>query len=115
MALLDAPWKAIAVIILYIVIQQIETNILTPVVMEKQVSLLPAITLLSQIAFAVFFGILGLFLALPITVVAQVWIKEIIVKDILDTWQRESKNKSFNSRKLTNRKEKINHLEDIHN
>jgi predicted PurR-regulated permease PerM len=114
MALLDAPWKAVAVVILYLLIQQIETNILTPIVMEKQVSLLPAITLLSQIAFAVFFGVLGLFLALPITVVAQVWIKEIIVKDILDRWQVEQKDKSFYSHKLTNRKEKINQLEDTH-
>jgi len=87
MALLDAPWKALAVIVLYIVIQQIESNILTPIVMKKQVSLLPAFTLLSQVAFAVFFGVLGLFLALPITVVAQVWLKEILVKDILDRWQ----------------------------
>lgn len=86
MALLDAPWKGVAVIILYIVIQQVESNILTPIVMKKQVSLLPAFTLLAQVSFAVFFGILGLFLALPITVVAQVWIKEIIVKDILDRW-----------------------------
>ena len=90
MALLDAPWKALAVIILYIVIQQIESNILTPIVMKRQVSLLPAITLLSQVAFAVFFGVLGLFLALPITVVAQVWLKEILVKDILDRWQPNS-------------------------
>ncbi len=87
MALLDAPWKAVAVVILYIIIQQVEGNILTPIVMKRQVSLLPAITLLSQVAFAVFFGILGLFLALPITVVAQVWLKEIVVKDILDRWQ----------------------------
>ena len=87
MALLDTPWKAAAVVILYIVIQQVESNILTPIVMKRQVSLLPAITLLSQVAFAVFFGILGLFLALPITVVAQVWLKEIVVKDILDRWQ----------------------------
>ena len=87
MALLDAPWKALAVVVLYILIQQVESNILTPIVMEKQVSLLPAITLLAQIAFAVFFGILGLFLALPITVVAQVWLKEVLVRDILDRWQ----------------------------
>ncbi|MDJ0570608.1 MAG: AI-2E family transporter [Pleurocapsa sp. MO_192.B19] len=86
MALLDAPWKAAAVVILYIVIQQVESNILTPIVMKRQVSLLPAVTLLSQVSFAVFFGILGLFLALPITVVAQVWLKEILVKDILDRW-----------------------------
>ncbi len=99
MALLDAPWKALAVIILYIVIQQIESNVLTPIVMKRQVSLLPAVTLLSQVAFAIFFGILGLFLALPITVVAQVWLKEIIVKDILDRWQLNKEHNHFNSRK----------------
>jgi predicted PurR-regulated permease PerM len=108
-ALLDAPWKAVVVVILYIVIQQIETNILTPIVMEKQVSLLPAITLLSQIAFAILFGILGLFLALPITVVAQVWIQEILVKDILDRWQIEPKD---NSRKINNRSQKIDLLHE---
>ena len=67
--------------------------------MERQVSLLPAVTLLAQVAFAVFFGLLGLFLALPITVVAQVWLKEVLVKDILDRWQINDNNK-FNSRKL---------------
>ena len=100
MALLDAPWKALAVVILYILIQQVESNILTPIVMEKQVSLLPAVTLLSQVAFAVFFGILGLFLALPITVVAQVWIKEVLVKDILDRWQIDRDFNKLNSRNL---------------
>lgn len=108
MALLDTPWKALAVIILYILIQQIESNILTPVVMERQVSLLPAITLLSQVAFAVFFGVLGLFLALPITVVAQVWLKEIIVKDILDRWQPDNQNLNQKSRKLKATKNVIN-------
>ena len=101
MALLDAPWKALAVIVLYVVIQQVESNILTPIVMEKQVSLLPAITLLSQVAFAVFFGILGLFLALPITVVAQVWLKEILVRDVLDRWQAKPNSSGVNFRKLS--------------
>jgi predicted PurR-regulated permease PerM len=87
LALLDAPWKALAVVVLYIAIQQIESNILTPLVMERQVSLLPAITLLSQVAFAAFFGLLGLFLALPIVVVAQVWLKEVLVEDVLNQWQ----------------------------
>ncbi|MEL7418365.1 MAG: AI-2E family transporter, partial [Cyanobacteria bacterium J06555_3] len=100
MALLDAPWKALAVVILYVVIQQVESNVLTPIVMQKQVSLLPAITLLSQVAFAVFFGLLGLFLALPITVVAQVWLKEVLVKDILDRWQIEDDINRFNTRKV---------------
>ena len=109
MALLDAPWKAGAVIILYIAIQQLESNILTPMVMKKQVSLLPAVTLLAQVAFAVFFGFLGLFLALPITVVAQVWIKEVIVKDILDRWQINGDPNEFNSSR-TGKKSRVEHI-----
>jgi len=87
-ALLDAPWKSLAVLIFYVLIQQIEGNFLTPFVMEKQVSLLPAIALLSQIFFATFFGFLGLFLSLPLTIVGQVWFKEVVVKDILDPWNK---------------------------
>lgn len=108
LGLLDAPWKGLAVIILYIVIQQLESNVLTPIVMEKQVSLLPAVTLLSQVAFAVFFGILGLFLALPIVVIAQVWIKEIIVKDIMDRWQPDNFSFKQKSRKIRVVKSTIN-------
>ncbi|VEP12374.1 putative permease [Hyella patelloides LEGE 07179] len=85
-ALLDDPWKSFAVLILYTFIQQVESNLLTPLVMSQQVSLLPAITLLSQIFFATFFGFLGLLLALPLTVVGQVWVKEVLIKDILDRW-----------------------------
>lgn len=86
-ALLDAPWKAGAVVVLYFVIQQLEQYLLVPVVMQKQVALLPAVTLLSQVIFAIFFGFLGLFLAIPLVIVGQIWVREILVKDILDRWQ----------------------------
>ncbi len=91
LALIDAPWKALAVLILYILIQQAESNILTPLVMKKQVSLLPAVTLLAQASFAIFFGFIGLFLALPLTVVAQVWIEEVLIKDILSNWNKKKR------------------------
>jgi predicted PurR-regulated permease PerM len=90
-ALLDAPWKTVAVLILYIIIQQFESNLLTPYVMAQQVALLPAATLLAQVFFATFFGFLGFLLALPLTVVGQVWIKEALIKDILDQWHQEPK------------------------
>jgi predicted PurR-regulated permease PerM len=86
-ALLDAPWKAGAVLVLYFLIQQLEQYLLVPTVMAKQVSLLPAVTLLSQIIFAIFFGFLGLLLALPLVIVGQIWIKEVLVKDVLDQWK----------------------------
>lgn len=82
----DDPWKAIAVIILYIVIQQIESYWLTPTIMAHQVSLLPAFTLIAQIFFASVFGFLGLLLALPLTVVAKTWLQELLIKDVLNHW-----------------------------
>jgi predicted PurR-regulated permease PerM len=86
-ALLDTPLKSIAVLVLYFGIQQLETNFLTPYVMAQQVSLLPAVTLLSQVFFATFFGFLGLLLALPLTVVGQVWLQEVLLLDVLDRWR----------------------------
>jgi predicted PurR-regulated permease PerM len=88
LALIDAPWKVGAVLLLYFVIQQIEGNFVTPIIMKKQVSLLPATTLALLTAFGAVFGFLGLFLGLPILVVAQTWLKEVVVKDILDRWTK---------------------------
>ncbi|MEB3355407.1 MAG: AI-2E family transporter [Synechococcales bacterium] len=84
LALIEAPWKALAVLILYIAIQQLESNLLTPLVMKRQVDLLPALTLVAQVVFAAFFGFLGLFLALPLAIIGQVILREVVVKDTLD-------------------------------
>lgn len=86
-AALDAPWKVVAVIILYIVIQNLESYLITPTIMANQVSLLPAMTLAAQLIFARFFGFLGLLLALPLAVIAKTLIQEILIHDILDRWQ----------------------------
>lgn len=76
--------KVLGIIILYILLQNLESYVLTPTVMAKQVSLLPALTLVAQLFFASAFGALGLLLALPLTVVAMTWIQELLIKDILD-------------------------------
>ena len=91
-ALLDSPIKSGFVLILYFLIQQFESNLLTPYVMAQQVALLPAVTLIAQVFFATFFGFLGLLLALPLTVVAQVWIREVLIKDILNQWHTSPRN-----------------------
>lgn len=87
LALNESPWKSLAVIILYFGIQQVESLILVPLVMESQVSLLPAVTLSAVVIFGSFFGFLGVFLAVPLVIILQIWIKEVLVKDILDQWQ----------------------------
>lgn len=86
-ALTDAPWKSLAVLGLYILIQQLESSVFTPIVMSRQVSLLPALTLVAQVTSAFFFGVLGLFLAVPLAAILQVWIQEVLIRDVLDPWQ----------------------------
>lgn len=94
-AFLDAPWKAGAVIILYIIIQNIESYWLTPTVMAKQVALLPAMTLTAQIVFVTLFGALGLLMAIPLAVIAKIWIQEVLFKDILDKWRQVPSSGSY--------------------
>ncbi|MGK7933420.1 MAG: AI-2E family transporter [Microcystaceae cyanobacterium] len=89
-ALQTAPWKIWGVLILYISIQQIETNVLTKRIQARQVSLLPGFTILAQILFTIGFGVLGLILALPLSIISQICIREILVKDILNPWQNAS-------------------------
>lgn len=86
-ALTVAPWKVSLVVLLYFILQQVESGLLTPYVMSRQVSLLPGFILLAQLLFATFFGFLGLFLALPLAAVLQVWIQEVVVRDVMDRWR----------------------------
>ena len=86
MALLDAPWKAAAVVALYVLIQNLESYVITPSVMHHQLQLLPALTLAAQVLFTLLFGPLGLLLALPLAVVLQVLIRDVLVHDVLDRW-----------------------------
>ena len=83
-ALLDTPWKSLAVLGLYILIQNIESYIITPSIMQKQVKLLPGLTIAAQFIFTILFGPLGLLLAIPMAVVIQVFVKEIIIHDLLE-------------------------------
>jgi predicted PurR-regulated permease PerM len=93
-AIQDPSWWVIGgIFLLYGLVQQIESYWLTPTLMAHQVSLLPALTLIAQIFFASTFGLLGLILALPLTVVSKVWIQELLIRDVLDQWHEPSPSK----------------------
>jgi predicted PurR-regulated permease PerM len=85
-ALLDSPWKAVAVLVAYIIIQNLESYVITPSVMHHQLKLLPGLTLTAQLIFTVLFGPLGLILALPLAVCLQVILREVLIHDVLDQW-----------------------------
>ena len=87
-ALLDSPWKSVAVLLLYVAVQNLESYVITPSVMHRQLQLLPGLTLTAQLLFTVLFGPLGLLLALPLAVCVQVIVRDIVIADILDPWKR---------------------------
>ncbi|MCB5177537.1 AI-2E family transporter [Microvirga lenta] len=69
---------------LYLLIQQMEGNLITPLVQQRAVDLPPVITLLAIVAFGVLFGTLGVLLATPLAVVALVVVKKLWVREALD-------------------------------
>ncbi len=86
-ALLDSPWKSLAVFVAYGIIYYLDSNVIVPRLLGKPLPLLPGVLLLAQVFFASLFGLLGLVLAVPLTVVTQVLLQEVLVKDVLDRCQ----------------------------
>jgi predicted PurR-regulated permease PerM len=78
-ALLISPQLALFVTIYYIVIQQIESNVLVPKVMERQVGLSPLVVILALAAGNVLAGLLGALIAVPIAAALQILVRHLVV------------------------------------
>jgi predicted PurR-regulated permease PerM len=79
----------VVALVSYLLIQLLESNVITPKFMKANLNILPAGILLFQIISAQVFGLLGVLLAVPILVVITVLIREIycmhIIKNIEKT------------------------------
>ena len=81
---LSEGWQmALWTLLLYVAIQQVESNVITPLVQRQAVSLPPAVTLFAVVAFGLLFGPLGILFATPLAVVATVAVKRLWVRDAL--------------------------------
>ncbi|MGV6874172.1 AI-2E family transporter [Pseudochelatococcus sp. B33] len=79
LALAVDSMTAIWVLVLYVVIQQVEGNVLSPLIQQRAVSLPAAVTLFAILAFGILFGPLGVLLATPLAVVCLVAVKQLWV------------------------------------
>jgi predicted PurR-regulated permease PerM len=79
-ALTISPGKAIAVLIVYIVVHQVEANLVSPLVMARQVRLHPAVIALGVVAVGEVFGFLGLMIAVPILSAIVILVEELWVR-----------------------------------
>jgi len=72
-----SPWLALWVALLFLTVQFIEGNILTPLVQAEMADLPPAALVLAQVFMAAFFGLLGVALAAPLAAVGAVLVRRI--------------------------------------
>jgi len=61
----------------------LQSQIISPIVFKESINLPPVLVLVGQILAAIFFGFLGLMLAVPMTAILLVLVQEVYVKDIL--------------------------------
>ena len=83
LAFIDSPVTALYVIGLFIGVQLIESNLVTPWIERQTVELPPALTITSQLILGVLIGGLGLVLATPLLAVVMVLIQTLYVEDVL--------------------------------
>ena len=81
-AFTDSPGKALAVLVVYVLVQQIESNVIVPVVMARTTRLHPALIAIGVVVVGQLFGLVGLFVAVPIISAAVILTEEIWVREI---------------------------------
>ena len=75
LALISEPFTAVYVILAFVAIQQIEGNILQPLLMSQAVDLHPALVVFALLTMGTLFGIVGVILAVPLGAVVQVLVR----------------------------------------
>ena len=69
---------------LYLLIQQIEGNVIMPIVARRAVDLPPALALFALVALAVLFGPLGILFGTPLAILLFVLVRKLYIERTLD-------------------------------
>ncbi len=77
LALTISPIKALSVIVLFVILNQVEGNLLQPLVMGREVQLHPALVIFSFLIMGALLGMVGLLLAVPAAVVVKTLVEEL--------------------------------------
>uniref|UniRef100_A0A7C2WAR5 AI-2E family transporter n=1 Tax=Thermorudis sp. TaxID=1969470 RepID=A0A7C2WAR5_9BACT len=77
-AAFQSPFHLIATLVFYVVLQQIESNVLAPKILSDAVGISPLTVLLALIAGATLMGVVGAVLAVPVAAALQVLVGELL-------------------------------------
>lgn len=76
----QGPSQALYVAVFFVVLQQVEGNVLVPVIQRRTVQLLPVLGLMGVLVFGTLFGVLGVVFGTPLMVVAMVLVRRLYVQ-----------------------------------
>lgn len=76
----QSPTRALLVLVVYLVVNQIEGNLILPLIMARTVDMHPAVVAIGLLIMAALFGLIGVFIAIPLlslfTILVQaLWIE----------------------------------------
>jgi predicted PurR-regulated permease PerM len=94
----ESPGKAIAVLVVYVVVNQFEGNVIYPLIMARAVNLHPALLAIGVIAMAALFGVIGLFVSVPLLSLTVILIDELRIKPLRE---REAAEEAAHRAELT--------------
>lgn len=84
LAFAAGPETVVYAAIVYVLVQQLESNLITPLVQRWAVELPPVVALLSIVACGLLFGVLGIVFATPMAVVVMAMVRHLYVEDTLE-------------------------------
>lgn len=76
----EAFWMVGAVFVFYMVIQQLENNLLVPAIMKKAVGLNPIVVIVSMLIGFQFLGVLGLIISVPVATMVGLFLADFLRK-----------------------------------
>lgn len=95
LAFIDNPITALYVLALFVGVQLIESNLVTPLIERETIELPPALTIVFQLALGIIIGGLGLVLATPILAVVMVIVQMVYIQDVLGDNDTEVEEKNL--------------------
>lgn len=88
-AFIQDPPLALAVAILYIIVQQLENHLLVPMIMSKSVGLNPVLVILGVLVGGSLGGLLGAIVAIPLLGGIQVFVHSVLHSDPVTRFEKE--------------------------
>jgi len=75
--------QALYAALVYLIVQEIEANVLVPLIQKVTVEVPPGLVVLALVAFGSLFGFLGILIATPMTALVMLWVKRLYIEDAL--------------------------------